>query len=658
VAKGLNLLEQEAHTRHGAEFAGLPPEAQDAIISDLLGGKSTVDWGEIEPGEFMSLVIRLSAQGYYGDPDNGGNRDAVSWSMINYRMLPHGASWPRIEENRPPIITLDSIAENYDVIVIGSGAGGGIAACVLAEEGFRVLLVERGPWLSSSDLRPDHLRNQRSMFGYDTPAGPPAEGNPRVFSTSTGDVVVPPTDPRWSNNAMTVGGGTRVYGAQAWRFCPEDFRMASTYGVPVGSSLADWPISYEDLEPDYDRAEWEIGVSGDPTGNTYAGPRRRGYPMPPIRPNTTTALLSEGAKVLGLNTSPVPLLINSTPYNGRGACIHCGACVGFGCPGEFKNDTRNTVIPRAIATGRCDMLANTQVERILTGANGKVTGAAMATYTGGAITRREVRADRVVLGAGAIETARLLLNSASPQEPHGLGNNYDQVGRNLQGHVYIGAIALFDEMVQDCIGPGPSISTNDYRHHNDGIIGGGMLANDFVPTPLQARHLLTSLGAIPTWGIEGKHGMRDYYARMAMIFGPIQEMPNPESRVRVDPGVRDSFGLPVAKLSGALHPEDLRAAKFLSERAVEWARASGAKRVIPIEATAGRGPSGGQHQAGTCRMGSDPASSVTDEWGTVWGHNNLHIVGGALHVTNGGVNPVLTIMALAYRVSRHIAGVS
>src|SRR5439155_17006796 len=124
-----------------------------------------------------------------------------------------------------------------------------------------------GSWLATRDLRPDHLRSQRAMLGYDTLAGPPTEGNPRVVATSTGDVVVPPTDMRWQNNAMTVGGGTRVYGAQAWRFCPEDFRMATTYGVPAGSSLADWPISFADLEPDYDRAEWELGVSGDAAGN-------------------------------------------------------------------------------------------------------------------------------------------------------------------------------------------------------------------------------------------------------------------------------------------------------------------------------------------------------------------------------------------------------
>ena len=274
--------------------------------------------------------------------------------MIGYRVLPPGVRWPQVDLTPPHLASWDSIAASYDAIVVGSGAGGGIAACVLAEAGCSVLLVERGSWLATHDLRQDHLRNHRVMLGYDYPAGPPTQDNPRVFAASTGDIVVPPPDPRWNNNAMTAGGGTRVYGAQAWRFCPEDFRMATTYGVPEGSSLADWPLSYEDLEPDYDRAEWELGVSGDPTGNSYAGPRRRGYPMPPLPSTAAQAVLSRGAAALGLSTSPVPMLINSVPYNGRGACLNCGACVGFGCPGEFKSGTHNTVIPeplpRAAAT--------------------------------------------------------------------------------------------------------------------------------------------------------------------------------------------------------------------------------------------------------------------------------------------------------------------
>ena len=656
ITAGLALLDAEAAARgDGAPFARLPEATQDALIVDLLAGHSSRRWEPLPADEFLRMMIRLTVQGYYGDPDNGGNRDAVSWEMVGYRVLPDGAAWPPHERVPAPTLPWSDAGDRYDAVVVGAGAGGGVAACVLAEAGMRVLLVERGRWLASEDLRPDHLRSHRLALGYSSPAEPPAAWNPRVSVGPAGETVVYPTDPRWHNTAMMVGGGTRVFGAQAWRFCPEDFRMASTYGIPEGSSLADWPLSYEDLEPDYDRAERELGVSGSASGNAYAGPRRRDYPMPPLPVNGTAVPLREGAAALGLGTSPVPLLINSVPYNGRGACIRCGACVGFGCPGEFKNDTRNTVIPRAVATGRCDVLTGVQAERVSTDAEGRVTGVALVTEVAGETVRREVTAGRVLLGAGAIETARLLLNSSSGREPHGLGNNHDLVGRNLQGHVYAGVVAVFDEPVQDCLGPGPSIATNDYRHHNDGVVGGAMIANDFVPMPLFVYTQATMLGLIPGWGAAGKEGMRHLYPRLALVMGPVQEMPNPESRVTVDPRVHDHFGIPVARLSGGVHPEDRRTAAFVTERAVAWARASGATGIVPMTFGAVEGPSAGQHQAGTCRMGSDPETSVTDAWGRVWGHDNLHIVDGSLHVTNGGVNPVLTILALAYRVSRAVA---
>ncbi|HAF12183.1 MAG TPA: glucose-methanol-choline oxidoreductase, partial [Blastocatellia bacterium] len=152
---------------------------------------------------------------------------------------------------------------SHDAIIIGTGAAGGIVACVLAEAGKDVLLLERGPALSFSQVGRDHLRNQRlSIYGHN--AGPELEGNPRVFVDPAGNArTVRPHEPDYHNNAACVGGGTRVYGAQAWRFMPADFRMASTYGVPEGSSLADWPLTYDDVEPFYERAEWELGVAGD-----------------------------------------------------------------------------------------------------------------------------------------------------------------------------------------------------------------------------------------------------------------------------------------------------------------------------------------------------------------------------------------------------------
>jgi choline dehydrogenase-like flavoprotein len=558
VKAGLDLVEEESRARHaGMNFADLPLATQDALIEDLLAGKTIVQWTGVDPVQFALLLIQLTQQGFYSDPENGGNRDGISWQMIGYRVLPPGVEWPPTDLTPQHLATWDGIASHYDAIVVGAGAGGGIAACVLAEAGQRVLLVERGSWLATHDLRQDHLRNHRLFLGYDGPAGPPTVGNPRVFASAAADIVVHPTDARWHNNAMTVGGGTRVYGAQSWRFCPEDFRMASIYGVPEGSSLADWPISYEELEPDYDRAEWELGVAGDPVGNKYAGPRRRGYPMPPLPSNAAHKMLRRGAEMLGLSTSPVPLLINSVPYNGRGVCMNCGACAGFGCPGEFKTGTYNTVIPRAIATGCCDVLVDVQAEQIITDKVGRVTGVALVTDRHGAIQRRQVFAEHVLLGGGAIETARLLLNSTSTQEPRGIGNNSDLVGRNLQGHVYASTVALFDEVVQDCVGPGPRIATNDYRHGNQGITGGAMIANDFVPVPLFVYGLLNRVGAIPLWGAASKQAMRQFYSRLQLIFGPIQETPNPKSRVTLDPEVRDKFGVPVAHLSGSVHQEGI-----------------------------------------------------------------------------------------------------
>jgi choline dehydrogenase-like flavoprotein len=264
-----------------------------------------------------------------------------------------------------------------------------------------------------------------------------------------------------------------------------------------------------------------------------------------------------------------------------------------------------------------------------------------------------VRAETVVLSAGAVETARLLLNSRTDREPDGIGNGLDQVGRRLQGHLYGGALGVFDDAVQDLLGPGPSIATGDFRHGNDGIVGGGMLANEFVPTPVSAYWYLRAAGLLPESGSAMREALADLYPRMLRVVGPIQEVTSAESRVRVDPVVVDALGTPVARLTGGPHPNDLAARAFLTERAGEWLRASGAT-TVRNDVVNGSGPqttpSGGQHQAGTCRMGDDPATSVTDPEGRVWGHDELRIADGSLHPTNGGVNPVLTIVANAYRV--------
>jgi choline dehydrogenase-like flavoprotein len=542
--------------------------------------------------------------------------------------------------------------KTYDAIIVGAGAAGGIVARVLAEAGKHVLLLERGRSLSAPKISRDHLRNHRlALYGHNT--GPDLHGNPRVAEDSRGfGHVVLPHEGGYHNNAVAVGGGTIVYGAQAWRFMRTDFHMATRYGVPQGSSLADWPITYDDLEPYYERAEWEIGVAGADETNREQSPRRKGYPMPPVPDNRSRLILKRGAQALGWNTFPIPLMINTVPRAGRAACTQCQHCVGFGCPVDAKNGTHNTMIPRALATGNCELVSEAMVEKIDTDAQGNIIGLTYFADQEGQTQRIEARAKVVVVSAGAIESARLLLNSADSYHPHGLGNDHDQVGRNLQGHYYPGAHGLFTETIYDGIGPGASLATCQFSHNNPGVIGGGMLANDFIKLPI-----IFWRGAMPPdeprWGAANKRFMRENFTHVLQVTGPVQDIPNPEARVTVDGSVRDKWGMRVARLSGTTHAETVRTSQFMQEQAIKWLKASGAHRVWsnPI----GLGLSGGQHQAGTCRMGHDPYSSVTDAWGRVHAHDNLFVLDASLHVTNGGFNPMLTVMALAFRSADYVA---
>lgn len=650
IEPGLRTLHAQALAHHHRPFPELSAHEQDGMLHDL-EHERVRDW-PVPPKRFFNALLSWVVEGYYGNPEAGGNRGGKAWEMIGFRPGPVSGSQEPIAETDPSQRSFDQLRDRYDAIVVGAGAGGSVAAAVLAESGLRVLVVERGSWLRYDQVGRDHLRNHRfSKYGHNT--GPEPEGHPRTVLTESGDErTTAPYEGDYHNNAMTLGGGTRIYGAQAWRFHPEDFRMATRYGVPEGSSLSDWPIGYEDLEPYYERAEWEVGVSGDGDAHPGCGWRRSPFPMPALSRTLEAERLAQAAAKLGWAAGPVPLLINSVERDGRPACGRCGMCVGFACPTNSKNGGHNTMLLRALATGNCDLICDTMAERIDTEAGRHVTGVRLVHAAAGSIQRRQVRAGHVVVAAGAIESARLLLNSASEDEPNGLGNRNGHVGRNLQGHVYTGAYGLFDEPVQDGLGPGVSIATRRFSHGNgDGIIGGGMLANEFTRLPLIHWNRALPPDAA-RWGSSAKQLMREGYVRTSHVQGPIQDIPSPESRVRLSRSVKDRFGNPVALLSGDVHPESLRVAAMLAERAETWLWAAGARRVWRTKR--GAGLSAGQHQAGTLRMGDDPAASVTDPLGRIHGYDNLWVCDGSVHVTNGGVNPVLTILALAFRTAENL----
>jgi choline dehydrogenase-like flavoprotein len=535
--------------------------------------------------------------------------------------------------------------KRVNAVVVGAGAAGGIVAKELSVAGLSVVVLERGKWYTPHDCRKDDLRNQRTTV-LGNAFGPEDEGNSRVWVDAAGTPhIVLPSEGAYQNNAACVGGGTLSYGAQAWRYMPQDFRMRSTYGVPSGSSLEDWPISYDDLEPFYDKAEYEIGISGDYSGTPFKGPRRRDLPMPPLPPNREFEILEPAAKRLGLHPFHLPMARNSVPYNGRGPCMRCRWCCGFACEVDAKNGSQNTVIPVALSTGNCELRTECMVTKILTDDHGRARGVLYIDSDGHS---QEQLADIVVVSSCAIESARLLLNSTSRLFPTGIGNRYDQVGRHLQGHHYTGAVGYFDFDTYDDLGPGASIAITDFNHGTQGLCGGGMLANEFIRLPI---HMLDRLPAeAPRWGHGHKQAMRAYYKRSIVIMGPTQQIPTAAGRVTLDSAVKDQWGLPVARFEGNVHPHTFEIGEIQARRAAAWLTEAGA---VHTSLASGRpsSVSAGQHQAGTCRMGTDPHGSVVNRNCQIHDVDNVFVIDSSVHVTNGGFNPALTIMAIAYLAS-------
>jgi len=370
--------------------------------------------------------------------------------------------------------------------------------------------------------------------------------------------------------------------------------------------------------------------------------------MSPFAYNKEAKILESTMKRMGLHPFPIPMLRNSVARNGRAACVRRRSCCGFACPINAKSGTHNTVIPVALSTGNCELRTNCVVNELVIDERGKING---VTYFDKDNHSQLQTADIIVISASATETPRLLLNSKSKFYPSGVGNRYDWVGRNFQGHAYTGAFGLFEEDIFDDVGPGASIAISDFSHHNHGITGGGILANEFNRLP----YLFTGVRppGSSTWGMAHKEFQQKYFKRNVPVVGPIQEMPFFDSRVQVDPTVKDYWGIPVVRLSGHRHPKDVEGCKFLSGKAEMILKEAGAS--FTWQSVGGKGLSGGQHQAGTCRMGNDPQTSVTDKYGRVHDTSNVFVADASLHVNNGGFNPALTIMALGYWVAEHIA---
>ena len=454
---------------------------------------------------------------------------------------------------------------------------------------------------------------------------------------------------RRSGTDARVGGASLHYTANYWRFHEIDFNERSVLGAIAGTGFADWPITYADLEPYYTKVEWEIGVSGLAGASPFDPPRTKPYPMPPLPVKSSGVLFERGARKLGLHPVPAPMAINSQPYRGRPACVHCGFCHGFACEVLAKASTLTTVIPEAEATGRCEVRPDSYVVRIETNDAGRATGVA---YFDRDRRERFQTARAVVVCANGAETPRLLLMSANAQFPHGLANSSGLVGKYLMFN-YSGARArrlrARVERIQERAGHAHPARLLRFRSEARLLRrrrprrAHRAAADDvgaFAPRPRVRR------GAAPT-----RRGLRSFPARMQVACHSTS-LALETNNVTLDPEVKDAWGLPAIRVTYKDHPDDLANARFLQDRGAEILEAAGARG-----SRRRRSPSrtSSMHLLGTCRMGNDPATSVIDKYHRSHDVPNLFLCDGSSLVTSGRGQPTMTIQALAFRAGEHIA---
>jgi choline dehydrogenase-like flavoprotein len=533
-----------------------------------------------------------------------------------------------------------------DVVVVGTGAGGGTCAKVLAEAGLKVVGLDRGPWFDA----PKHFSGDEIKFINRNYIWPDNMLEPRTFrKDADSDAQEMPFSPM----PFVVGGGTTHFAGWFPRPSVSDFRMRSLHGDIDGASLADWPISYDDLEPYLTKVEWAYGCCGLAGADRNEAPRSKGFPTPPAPPTQFGKVFYDACAKLGINAYPIPHASVTTPYNGRDCSNYTGFWNQFGDPSTMRSSTATIFVPEALATGNYELRADCYVQEITVHPDGRAKGVVYEDLEGNKI---EQEAKTVILAATAIESARLMLLSKSNVHPDGIGNHSGQLGKHATFHEYLFAIGLFDRAVSKPMhgytgfyisgGSMDFYETDESRGH----IGGCLISASETGPPVN-----WVFPGRPAWGMAAKHADRDFFDHSFKIGIILHDLPQETNCVDLDPDVKDAWGLPVARITHKPHQNDIDMADWQIDKNVEILEAAGAATTVPTHLERSTGNT--CHQHGTTRMGDDPEKSVLDKWCKVHSCQNLFVLDGGPFPTSMGVNPTLTIMANAWRCCDYIAGV-
>ncbi|MCB1735073.1 MAG: GMC family oxidoreductase [Gammaproteobacteria bacterium] len=557
--------------------------------------------------------------------------------------------------------------KDFDVCIVGSGAGGAPVAYELARAGYSVVVLEKGPWFTEKDYFKDELACcRRSVYT------PDLKDEQHVIDEPLGDGTgrdgwraTPTAESGWDFwNGNVVGGSSNFMSGYFHRLKPNDFRQLSEYGPIEGANRVDWPIDYQTLEPYYAKVEQVVGVSGRIEPHPNIEPRSTpDFPYPPTAEHPISAQIDAACADLGYHSLRVPRAVLSQPKNQRRSCEYSGYCGSYGCSSGAKGSARAALLDDAVATGRCEIRPHSHVLRLRNDARGQIVGAEYIDREG---TVRLVDAKIYVVACQAIETSRLLLSSIGPQFRNGLANKSGQVGKNLlfsaggSGSGDFEFAGLNDRQRDDLrrVGPFVNRALDDWYEIRDPSFNlsrrkGGIVEFLFAhPNPTGKANGLKWGDDGLIWGADLKRRLETWFRTdRTLQFEVFNDwLPTDACNVGLDPNVTDKYGKPVARVQIGYHPHDLEVGRYLLDKGEAVLRQMGAVRV----SSSASGSPPANLVAGGCRFGTHPDNSVLNADCRAHEVENLYVTDGSFMPTGGSVPYTWTIYANAFRVADRI----
>ena len=549
--------------------------------------------------------------------------------------------------------------KDYDVCIIGSGAGAGPVAYTLSKAGYQVVILEKGGWYNEQDFKKDEMLGRRNIFRSKIKQ----ERHVLEEPSDDGGWSSDSTDEFWGGNI--VGGASNFMSAYFHRLKPKDFRLLSEYGPIEGANIVDWPISYDDMEPYYTKVETLVGISGKVVKHPQLEPRSTAdFPFPPTKEHPIAERFDRAAKELGLHPFPMARGILSQPFNGRNGCEYSGYCGSYGCHSGAKGSSRAALLPQSLQSGNCEVIPHAKVYRINTDHKGN--GCSVDYFDKDGNSQR-IYAKLFDIACYSIESSRLLLSSVGEKHPRGLGNRYEQIGKNLHccaggtGHGIFDLTKLSgnDADALKVRGPFFNRALQDWYEIDDKAlfnrkVKGGTIAFVFdPPSPTaDANSLKWDNKNNLLWGSAYKQRLKSQFTQSRNFKFEVfcDWLTTDNCYVSLDGTEKDQWGSPVARVKVGYHPHDLKVGQYIADRGAEVMRQMGADRAYGNAFSA---PTSNL-VAGGLRFGHDPKTSALDANCCVHGINNVFVSDGSFMPNGGSVTPTWTIYANAFRVADKI----